>query len=264
MDFFKRPLAPVTDRAWAAIAAEATRVLKGVLIGRRVVDVQGPHGLEFSAVNLGRLKIAESHNENGVRHGVRDVLPLVELRVPFDVDVWSFDDMERGARDPDLSRVTEAAKKLAAFEDRAVFHGFDAGHISGIEQSMDRTPIRLGHDAQSLLQAVTHGLVTLREAGIGGPYATVLGTDAWNALETEPGYPLDERITALTGGLLLQSPSVQGGFLLSLRGGDFVLTLGQDSSLGFEYQDRGTARLYLMQSFTFQVLNSGAVVRLSA
>jgi uncharacterized linocin/CFP29 family protein len=263
MDFFKRTLAPLTDRAWAEIAAEATRILEGTLTARRVVDVEGPKGLEFSAVNLGHLELADSQDPDGVRYGVRKVLPLVELRIPFDVGVWDFDDIERGARDPDTVLVAEAAKKLAAFEDRAVFHGFDAGCIAGLEKSTAGTPIHLGHDAKSLLQAITQGVVSLRGAGIGGPYAIVLGTDAWSALEMEPGYPLEKRVAGLTGGALLHSPSVQGGFLLSTRGGDFVLTLGQDASIGFEYQDKGTVRLYLMQSFTFQVLNPGAAVRLS-
>lgn len=264
MDFFKRTVAPLTDRAWAELAAEATRVLEDALTARRVVDVEGPKGLEFSAVNLGRLKLDESHAQDGIRCGVREVLPLVELRVPFDVTVWDLDDIERGARDADTAGVAEAAKKLARFEDHAVFHGFEAGHIAGLDASISRIPIGSGRDAKLLLEAVTQGVVSLREAGVGGPYAIVLGTDAWSALEMDPGYPLKKRLAALTGGALLHSASVQGGFLLSTRGGDFVLTLGQDASMGFEYHERGTARLYLTQSFTFQVLNPGAAVRLSA
>lgn len=260
MDFFKRTLAPLTDRAWSEIAAEATRVLASTLTARRVVDVDGPKGLDFSAVNLGRLTVAEDNVLDGVRYGVRQVLPLVELRVSFDLSTWGLDDLERGARDVDTGPVVQAARKLALFEDRAVFHGFEGGSLRGLEHHADGA-VPLGQGGASLLAGVTEGVLRLRGRGIGGPYAFVAGTDIHASIVKEPGYPLEKRIAALVGGPVMHSEAVKGAFLLATRGGDFVLTLGQDASLGFEYQDKGTARLYLTQTFTFQVLNPDAVVR---
>ena len=55
MDLLKRELAPVLPAAFAAVDAEAARVLKLNLAGRRIVDFRGPHGWELAAVNTGRL-----------------------------------------------------------------------------------------------------------------------------------------------------------------------------------------------------------------
>src|SRR5580700_2416892 len=55
MNNLHRELAPISEAAWADIEEEATRTLKRHLAARRVVDVQGPKGLELSAVGTGHL-----------------------------------------------------------------------------------------------------------------------------------------------------------------------------------------------------------------
>ena len=50
MNNLHRELAPISDAAWADIEQEASRTLKRHLAARRVVDVVGPKGLDFSAV----------------------------------------------------------------------------------------------------------------------------------------------------------------------------------------------------------------------
>jgi len=51
LDLLKRELAPILPPAFAAVDAEAARVLKLNLAGRRIVDFRGPHGWELAAVN---------------------------------------------------------------------------------------------------------------------------------------------------------------------------------------------------------------------
>ncbi len=48
--------------------------------------------------------------------------------------------------------------------------------------------------------------------------------------------------------------------LVSERGDDFTMTLGKDISMGFDFQDKNKLHLYLMESFTFQVLEPGASI----
>jgi uncharacterized linocin/CFP29 family protein len=55
MNNLHRELAPVSDKAWAQIEEEASRTLKRHLAARRVVDVQGPKGLESPAVGTGHI-----------------------------------------------------------------------------------------------------------------------------------------------------------------------------------------------------------------
>jgi uncharacterized linocin/CFP29 family protein len=55
---------------------------------------------------------------------------------------------------------------------------------------------------------------------------------------------------------------VQGGVVLSLRGGDFVLESGQDLSIGYSSHDADVVRLYIEESFSFRVLEPDAAVAL--
>jgi len=54
MNNLKRELAPISTSAWKQIDAEATRVLKLKLAGRKLVDFDGPLGPTAAAVNTGR------------------------------------------------------------------------------------------------------------------------------------------------------------------------------------------------------------------
>ena len=50
--------------------------------------------------------------------------------------------------------------------------------------------------------------------------------------------------------------------LLSARGGDYELTLGQDVSIGYAFHEKHEVELYVTSSFTFRVLEPAAAVHL--
>mgnify|MGYP002390777968 CR=1 FL=1 len=94
MNNLHRELAPISDAAWADLEEETTRTLKRYLAGRRVVDVHGPGGVGLSAVGTGHLKTIGAPDD-GVLARQREVMALVELRVPFELDRQQIDDVER-------------------------------------------------------------------------------------------------------------------------------------------------------------------------
>jgi uncharacterized linocin/CFP29 family protein len=51
--------------------------------------------------------------------------------------------------------------------------------------------------------------------------------------------------------------------VLTTRGGDFELNIGQDVSIGYLSHTDTIVRLYLQETFTFRVLTSEASVALS-
>jgi uncharacterized linocin/CFP29 family protein len=60
---------------------------------------------------------------------------------------------------------------------------------------------------------------------------------------------------------LVWAPALQGGaVLLSTRGGDYELTVGQDLSVGYAIHDRADVELFLTESFTFRVLEEKAAI----
>ncbi len=266
MDILRRKLAPLIDSAWAEIDKEARNILATNLSGRRVVDLVGPSGYQTSAINLGRLDVDRQGNEDGLLWGQRLVQPLIEIRVPFSVSLRELDNLARGAGKVQLGSVSAAAHKAASFEERAVYLGFPPGGILGLREASEHLPIGLGEGSEpgAILDAVTRGLLVLHDAGVTGPFELVLGPEPYaQVLSDASVYPLRQQLTKLLAGPPIYSPVLgRGGFLISTRGGDFELTLGQDLAIGYEYMHGDSVHLFLLETFTFRVLGPEAVVAL--
>ncbi len=63
-------------------------------------------------------------------------------------------------------------------------------------------------------------------------------------------------------GKILWAPAIDGAFLLSVRGGDYALYLGQDTSIGYLSHDATGVELYLQETMTFLVYTPEAGVAL--
>lgn len=265
MNHLLRELAPISTAAWLEIEKEAKRTLKTTLAARRIVDFKGPHGWEMSAVGLGRTQSIElpAGNDN-VTARLRRVLPLVELRVPFELRRDDLNDVERGARDPELDGVIDAARSIAIAEDRAVFHGFPAAGIRGICEAQATMAVAIGDDYEAFPEIVTTALNRLRDEGVDGPYAIVLGEQCHAGLTdtTNGGYPVLDHVRQLVDGPLVWAPGLDGAVVLSMRGEDFELTVGEDFAIGYLGHDAETVRLYLEESFTFWLLSPQAAIPL--
>jgi uncharacterized linocin/CFP29 family protein len=253
-----RGSAPVADDVWQALEADLKDALGQHLVGRRVVDFDGPHGLSLAAVNLGSLERKELGS--GVQAGLRRSLPLLELRVPFELARANLDDRTRGAPNLIDDEALAAARKLAELEDTAIFHGLEAAGIRGLAASSSHPRLAVGADVPSAIDAVTRALLALDEAAINGPYAIVLGDSLYRRLAAASDYPPLERLRKLLGERVLHSRIVTGGLVLSERGGDFRLTVGQDAAVVYSSHDAANVSLYLVESFTFLVSEPDAVV----
>ena len=264
MNNLHRELAPISDQAWAQIDQEASRTLKRHLAARRVVDVPEPKGLGLSAAGTGHLREIQAPGD-GIRASQRDVKALVELRVPFELTRQAIDDVERGATDSDWSAVKEAARTIAFAEDRAVFDGYSAAGIQGMRQGASNPAVTLSLDARSYPGAVAQAVSQLRLAGCNGPYALVLGGDAYTAAAgaSDNGYPLLEHVRHLVDGEIVWAPAIEGGFVLTTRGGDFELDIGQDISIGYASHSETAVQMYFLETFTFRLLTTEAAVVLA-
>jgi uncharacterized linocin/CFP29 family protein len=253
--------APIPPEVWAKLEADVKEVLEEHFVGRRIVDFDGPHGLDFSALNLGELVPCDVGP--GIVAGQRAVLPLIEARVPFEVPRAAFDARERGGPDLDDDAALAAARTLAELEDRAIFYGIEAGGMQGVLAASSHAKIPLGGDAASTIDAVTRALLVLDEATVKGPYAVVLGDAAYRRLASAPEYPPLRQLRELVGGQVLHSRVLRGGVVLSLRGDDYQLSVGQDAAIGYRSHDAEKVSLYLVQSFAFHVMSPEAIVGLN-
>lgn len=265
MNNLHRELAPISRAAWSQIEAEVARTFKRSVAGRRVVDVKEPGGVELSGVGTGH-QIAIAEPQHGVVARLAEVKSLVQFTVPFELRRDEIDSVVRGANDADWQPAKEAAQELAYAEDRAIFDGYKAAGIDGIRESSSNTPLALPADIADYPHAIGNALEQLRLAGVDGPYSVLLGADAYTALTEarDQGYPVIEHIKRIVNGDIIWAPALAGGSVLSTRGGDFELHLGEDLSIGYISHTEAVVRLYLVETLTFLMLTSEASVSLTS
>src|SRR6266536_2525402 len=234
MNNLHRELAPISAAAWAGIEEEATRTFERHVAGRRIADMQGPSGPALSAAGTGHLRDIDPPAQ-GVIARARTSQPIIELRVPF-------------------------------AEDRAVFEGYPAAGITGIRQSSSNPALALPTDALAYPNIISQAVSSLRLAGVNGPYSVLLSADAYTLVTetSDHGYPIHQHLARVADGEIIWAPAIDGAFVLSTRGGDFELHIGQDLSIGYLSHDATSIGLYLQESLTFSAYTSEAAVALTA
>jgi len=262
MNILRTEFAPVSPASWEEINKLVKETLTANLAARKFCDVVGPFGVSYAAVAEGRLEVPAKQDKDEVRYGVHRVLPLVESRISFSVNIWELDNIDRGAKDIELAAVVEAARKIAAFEDAAVFNGFKNAGIAGLNEtaaSSAKIPLSLEKDA--LIDAVSEAQLRLKKEGIGGPVNFVVNPAIWKFLaHVVPGGSLASIVKKQIGGSIIYSEAVDGALLVANREGDLELTVGQDFAIGYEGHDSKKVDLFITESFTFRVITQEAFV----
>jgi uncharacterized linocin/CFP29 family protein len=261
MNNLHRELAPITDAAWEQIEDEVKRTFERHSAARRVVDLSGPHGAEFAAVGTGHVTELAAP-DSGLIARARNAQPIVELRVPFTLARADIDDVERGSQDSDWQPAKDAARKIAFSEDRIVFDGYEPAGITGIRPASSNPKLSLPAEVRDYPNTISQALSALRLAGVNGPYSVLLSADAYTAVSetADHGYPIREHLRRLIDGDIVWAPAIEGALVVSTRGEDFCLQLGQDLSIGYLSHDANTVELYLQESLTFFAYTSEASV----
>jgi uncharacterized linocin/CFP29 family protein len=93
----------------------------------------------------------------------------------------------------------------------------------------------------------------------------LLSAEAYTALAetSDNGYPVLEHVKKLVKDEIIWTPAIAGAFVLTTRGGDFDLHIGQDLSIGYLSHTDSVVRLYLQETLTFLLLTTEAAVALA-
>jgi uncharacterized linocin/CFP29 family protein len=188
----------------------------------------------------------------------------VELRVDFSLSAEELRSVDRGAKTIDLGPLEEACRELAAQEDRLVFEGFPEANIEGLcpgatKATMKDTP-------QEVAASILRGVEQLRRRGTEGPYGVAMGPDEYGRLaETvgEGGASLLSYLERLVDCTVLRSANLEGVLVFRRGGGDWVLTLGRDVSIGYSGHGGDEVNLYLQESLAFRPVDAEAAVHLT-
>ena len=258
MDVLKRELAPISVKAWEEIDKRAKEVLKNYISARKFVRVNGPKGLDFTAVTEGRIEV---HSDELLNYGIYSVRPLIEPRVSFKLGRWELDNIERGAKDINFDALDEAVKNIAQFEEKTIFVGLEDACIKGITESSLNKLGKLGDSENEILANVTKGVMILERAIAEKPYALVVGEEVWcklNALGKEVA--LVERIKDIIGGQIIVSRSIDGAILLPFDNENIEMTIGEDFSIGYQEHSENYVKLFITETFTFRILDNTIIV----
>ena len=263
MNNLHRELAPISDAAWSQIEEETTRTLSGIWPDDGLW-ISSPGGIALPGVS-DRPPAVDPAPAEGIVANQREVKPLVELRVPFELPArrsttWSADrttpiGSPRKTRRRNLPLLKTGPSSTDTL--RPVSRAF--GRAPAIQSTT------LPADVRDYPDAVAHALSQLRLVGVNGPYSVLLGADEYTALaETrDHGYPVLEHVKRIVDGNIVWAPAIEGAVVLTTRGGDFELNIGQDVSIGYLSHTDSAVRLYLQETFVFRVLTSEASVVLS-
>lgn len=265
MNSLLREHAPIPAAAWKEIDAEAKRTLKLLLAARRLVDFKGPLGWQASAIPTGRTEKISEPLQEGVVTRLRLSQPLIEIRIPFELSREEIDAISRGASDADLDAVRNAARAAAVAEDRAIFQGYSRAGIDGIFGASRQRSLTIPAKYEQYPDIVAEATHRLRSEGVTGPYGIALGPRCYVGVTrtTDRGYPVINHVRTLLDGPIVWAPAADGAVVLSLRGGDFELTVGQDFSVGYLDHTSTSVLLYVQETFTFRVLSPEAAVPLT-
>lgn len=264
MDLLKRSAAPITDAAWSEIDETASTAISSILSARRALKVQGPKGIEFTAVNEGRLENLQGDmKKQEVCTGTYQLQPLTEARISFELSKWELDNIERGVKDADLSPLEDAAKKLALFEEESLYNGYKKGNIKGLCEVAGHK-MKLGKDAQSILTSIGEAKYTLMESFGEMPFDLIVSADVYQKINVVfEGTNLYNLIGQIIGGQIIRSKVVKGALLIPHFDEDLEFTVGQDFAVGYESDNGESVRLFLTESFTLRILDEEKIVALS-
>ncbi|MDR0747332.1 MAG: bacteriocin family protein [Helicobacteraceae bacterium] len=264
MSLLKRHLAPFGEEVWSAIEGEAAAVFKRRLTSRKVADFKGGLGLAFAGANSGRVT-AVKEKLRGATVGIRETLPVIELKVPFTLKRSETELLLREAGSFDNTAVVDAANALCAAENSLVFDGYK--NIDGIVSAVANAPVKVAGD--DILTGVGEAIYALKNAHVGGKYALLIQPQYYAKLFTlsgSGGYPLTKKLGELLGGgeVIATGALKEGALVVSLRGGDYEILSGVDISIGYDGAlPNGDCELFFFETLTFRVNTPEAAVKLS-
>lgn len=258
-------LAPFDLGVWNIIEEESKERLQQHLIGRKIVDVESPKGLEFSSINTGlreRLKNGSKVPKEQELY-VRQTLPVFEIFQPFEITKEDVENIYRGCGElKDTDSLEKAVKAFSESENQIVFQGNSQQKLSGVFGSAETLTLK-SSDTEKVVEETVKAMEMMKKAYVGGPYVMLVNYEDYAMLLSAPGYPVAKKLLAILGegGKIIPNDEVGKQIVItSTRGGDYKLHLGNDISIGYRGETKTHYELFYFESLTFEVKTPEACV----
>ena len=266
MDTLRRDAAPLSERVWKEIDEAVGHAAKHVFTARRVATFDGPHGWDqLVASRLGTMTPCQTR-EGKATVCRPEVVLLAEVRAEFSVPWAAIELFERGAPRLDTRTAEDAAREVALAEDRLALYGEPMG--AGFLTSPDSPRIRAGDWTVpgQMIADVLKAIEILDTRGLSGPYELVLSPARYFQYlqaEGDHGYPAARQLREVVSAVHRSLVAHDAGAVFSVRGGDFVLSVGGDLSVGYRLHDREAVHLFCVETIGAQTATPEAVCTLA-
>ncbi|MFQ3549508.1 MAG: family 1 encapsulin nanocompartment shell protein [Armatimonadota bacterium] len=224
------------ENVWKMLDSVTINTAKTQLTGRKLLDIEGPYGLNLKSVPLHDKVISDGD----VTVMASSSLPLALLEIDFSLMARDLATFEETGFAPDVETVVNAAKAISAAEDSLIFQGNKKLGIEGLFTASGTNSLSLsdwkkgvGVAADDIIKAVT----VLDNAGFNGPYMLALAPSVYNLLyrRYEQGNQTEiEHISTIIGTKPIKAGGLDNGGVLIASGSQFAsLVIGQDMTCGF-------------------------------
>jgi uncharacterized linocin/CFP29 family protein len=254
--YLGREAAPFGSEIWELLDAAMKEAARNELIGRRLLDVEGPFGLGLKSVPLEDLE-----TESGLV--TSQVMPVVFIRKPFTLGTRDLAYYEREGVVLDTCPVSETARLCARYEDNLIFHG--TANVPGLLTVKGSNSMKLlsweevGAAANGIIEAITR----LDDAGFHGPYSLALAPERYNLLfrlYTQGRQSELEHIRMMITDGVFKTPTLKsGGVLLATETQCATIVLGQDMSIGYVGPMEAKQEFSISESLTVRIRQPEAI-----
>jgi uncharacterized linocin/CFP29 family protein len=254
--YFARDDAPFGAEIWDKLDRAMIQAAKSQLVGRKLLEVEGPFGFGLKCVSLRDEETLEGLITS-------EVLPVPLIQEIFTLGLRDLATYEREPISLNASPVANAALEVARKEDRLVFYG--AEDIPGLltvegAHHVDLSPWdEVGSPANDIINAVTR----LDEAGFHGPYALALAPQLYNQLYhiyPNSGRSQLEHIKNIVTDGVYKAPVLEaGGVLVATSRLYASIVIGQDMSVGFIGPVGAEMELFVAESLAPRIRRPNAI-----
>jgi uncharacterized linocin/CFP29 family protein len=266
--YLGRDDAPFGASVWQALDAAMINAVKSQLVGRRLLDIEGPYGLGLKSVPMGDA-IVTPGKDGAPEIAASRAIPLALIRTSFTLPARDLATFEREGVALDLATVARAGMACARLEDELIFSGSKALDVPGLLAAAG-SKVKLsaweneGDAAADIIKAVT----ALDDSGFHGPYALALAPRRYNLLfrryrqgnQTE----MQHVQNIVTDGVFKAPILKDGGVLLNSGKAFASIVLGQDMMLGFIGPSEGDLEFSISESLALRLRQPKAVCVLPA
>jgi uncharacterized linocin/CFP29 family protein len=254
--YLARDDAPFGSTVWELLDTTMQEVARSQLVGRRVLDTEGPYGLGLKAVPL-------ADRETGSGLIASQVLPVFFVQKPFSLGTRDIANYERDGLAPDTGPVAEATLECARLEDELIFHG--APNVPGLltAEGSSRMDLSSWEEIGAAANDIIHAMTHLDDAGFHGPYCLALAPQRYNLLfrlyprgkQTE----LEHLKTMASEGVYKAPILESGGVLLAANVRCAAIVLGQDLNVGYVGPAEGRQEFSISESLAVRIRQPGAI-----